>query len=50
VRTFRVEDFDKAVELGPLLKEVCSGGLGGFFLQRQMHALMTAVLPGNGQA
>jgi hypothetical protein len=46
VRTFVVEDFDKVVEPGLLLKEVCSGGLGGFFLQGQMHALMAAVLLG----
>src|SRR5208337_2818508 len=31
---------------GLLLKEVCSGGFRGFFLQRQMHALMAAVLLG----
>ena len=44
VRTFLVELLDEMIELGLLLKEVCSGGLGGFFLQGQMHALMAAIL------
>ena len=42
--TFVVEDLDKIVEAGLLLKEVCGSGLGGFFLQSEMHALVTAVL------
>jgi hypothetical protein len=29
VKTFPVDDFDKVLEPGLLLKEVCSGGLGG---------------------
>jgi hypothetical protein len=36
--TFVVEDLDKIVEAGLLLKEVCGSGLGGFFLQSEMHA------------
>ena len=44
VRTFVVEDLDKVVEAGLLLKEVGGGRLGGFFLQSEMHAFMTAVL------
>jgi hypothetical protein len=43
---FVVEYLDKVVEPGMRLKEVCSGELGGLFLQGQMHALMTAVLLG----
>ena len=42
--TFVVEDLDKIVEAGLLLKEVCGSRLGGFFLQSEMHALVTAVL------
>ena len=34
VRTFLVEDLDKAIEPSLLLQEVASGRLGGFFLQR----------------
>lgn len=44
--TIVVEDFDEAVEPGLLLHEVPSGGLGGFFLQREMHAFMAAILLG----
>jgi hypothetical protein len=46
VRAFGVEDVDKCVKAGLLLKEVGRGGLGGFFLQREVHAFMTAVLLG----
>src|SRR5580704_4575580 len=46
VRTFVVEDFDEVVEASLLLQEVASGRLGGFFLQREMHAFMAAVLLG----
>ncbi len=46
MRTFLVKDFDEVIEAGLLLQEVCSGGLGGFFLQREMHALMAAILLG----
>jgi hypothetical protein len=35
---------DESIKALLLLKEVEGGGLGGFFLQRQMHALMAAVL------
>src|ERR1700724_1406330 len=44
VTTFLVELLDEMIEPGPLTKEVCCGGLGGFFLQGQMHALMAAIL------
>ena len=44
MRTFVVEDSDEVVEAGLLLQEVGSGRLRGFFLQREMHAFMTAVL------
>ena len=44
VRAFVVELLDEGIELGLLLKQVGAGWASGFFLQRQMHALMTAVL------
>ena len=37
---------DEVVELGLLLQEVLRGGLGGFLLQGQVHALVAAVLLG----
>ena len=40
----------KSIEPGLLLQEVLGGGLGGFLLQRQMHALMAAVLLRGGRA
>ena len=46
MRAFVVELFDEGVELGLLLKQVGAGGASGFFLQRQMHAFMPAVLLG----
>jgi hypothetical protein len=36
----------KRSNLALLLQEVASGRLGGFFLQREMHALMAAILLG----
>ena len=44
VRTLVVEDLDKFVEAGLLLKEIRGRGFGGFFFQGEMHAFMTAVL------
>src|SRR6202040_1792136 len=44
VRTLVVEDLDELVEPSLLLQKVSTRGLGGFFLQGQMHALMAAVL------
>ena len=46
VRTLMVEDVDKVIEAGLLLQEVGGGRLGGFFLQRKMHALVATVLLG----
>src|ERR1700680_1313759 len=39
-----VEGADELIEARLLLQEVPGGGLGGFLLERQMHALMPAVL------
>jgi len=44
VRAFGIELHLEGVELSLLLQEVGAGGSGGFFLQRQVHALMAAVL------
>ena len=44
VRTLVVEDLDELVEPSLLLQKVSTRGLGGFFLQSEMHAFMTAVL------
>src|SRR6202048_5306713 len=41
---FGIEFLDKVVKAGPLLQAVHSGRSGCFFLQRQMHALVAAVL------
>jgi hypothetical protein len=46
VLAFVVEDVDKLIEAGLLLKRVGRRGLGGFFFQGEMHAFMTAVLLG----
>src|SRR5208283_6179544 len=46
MRTLVVEDFDELIEAGLLLQEVASGGLGGFFFQGEVHALMATVLLG----
>src|SRR5579859_2223609 len=46
VRAFGVEDVEKGIKASLLLKEVGGRGLGGFFLQREVHAFMTAVLVG----
>ena len=39
-----VELFDEGIEADLLLQDVGAGGAGGFLLQGQVHALMTAVL------
>ena len=41
---FGIEFLDKVVETGLLLQTVDSGRSSGFFLQRQMHTFMAAVL------
>ena len=46
VRAFVVEDLDEIIEAGLLLQEVRGRRLGGFFLQGEMHAFMTAILLG----
>ena len=35
---------DEVIEASLLLQQVAGGGLGGFLLERQMNALMAAVL------
>jgi hypothetical protein len=44
MRPLVVVNPDKGVEALLLLQEVEGGGLGGFLLQRQVHALVAAVL------
>lgn len=44
--SFRIEFADKFIEPGLLLEGVSLWRPGGFFLEGQMHALMTAVLLG----
>ena len=44
--TFVVEDFDKLLKAGLLLKKICGGGFGSFFFQSKVHAFMTAILLG----
>jgi len=44
VTTLLVEDLDKGIELGLLLKEIQCGRFGGFLFQGEMHALMAAIL------
>ena len=46
MRSFAVEALDERIEAGLLLEDIGGGGLGRFPLQRQMHALMAAVLLG----
>src|SRR4029079_17593100 len=46
MRTLIIVAVDEVVELGLLLQEVFAGRLGGLPLQRQMHAVMSAVLCG----
>ena len=44
MRPFVVEFLNEVVELGLLLQDVGASWPGGFFLQRQVHAFMSAVL------
>jgi len=44
--TFAVEDLGKLVKGGLLLQKVYGGGFRGSFLQREMHAFVTAILLG----
>ena len=44
MRAVVVEVLDEVVELALLLQEVLGGRLGRFVLERQMHALVPAVL------
>jgi len=46
VGPFVVVTADECIELGLLLEKVAGSWLGGFFLERQVHAFMTAVLLG----
>jgi hypothetical protein len=46
VRPLAVVAFDERVEAGLLLEDIGDRGLGGFLLQREMHALVPAVLLG----
>jgi len=46
VRTLVVEDINKFIKAGLLLQKVRSRRLGGFFLQSEMHASVTAILLG----
>jgi hypothetical protein len=46
VRALVVVAVDEVIELRLLLQEVLRRGLGSFFLQRQVHPLMAAVLLG----
>jgi hypothetical protein len=44
MRSLVVELLEEGIEARLLLQKVLSGRLGGFFLEREMHALMTPVL------
>jgi hypothetical protein len=46
VRTFVVEDVKELVEASLLLQEVGCSRFGGLFLEREMHAFVTAILLG----
>ena len=50
MRPLLVVALDEAIEARLLLQHVGGGGLGGFLLQRQMHALVAAVLLRDGRA
>jgi hypothetical protein len=42
--TLAIENLHEVVKLSLLLKEVSPRGLGGFFLQGEMHALVPSIL------
>ena len=44
MRPLIVEALEEVVELRLLLQEVLCGRLGGFFLQGEVHAFVTAIL------
>ena len=44
MRPLLIEGADELIEARLLLQEVLGGRLGGLLLERQMHALMAAVL------
>jgi hypothetical protein len=44
MRPVVVEILDEVIELPLLLEEVFGGRFGGFLLERQMHALVAAIL------
>jgi hypothetical protein len=44
MRSLVVELLEEGIEACWLLPKVLSGGLGGFFLERETHALVTPVL------
>jgi len=44
MRALVVELLQEGIELGLLLQQIGAGRARGFFLQRQVHALMPAVL------
>ena len=44
MRPLPIEDFGELVEASRLLEEVGGSWFGGFFLEREMHAFMAAVL------
>lgn len=46
MRTLAIKNLDEVIEAGLLLEEVDGGRLGGFFLQGEMHAFVTAILLG----
>ena len=46
MRALLVEGVDELIEARLLLQEVLGGGLGGLLLQRQVHALVAAILLG----
>ena len=50
MRPLVVEALDEGIEAGLLLQDIGGGRLGRFGLQRQMHALVAAVLLGMARA
>lgn len=50
MRPFAIELLDEGIELGLLLQKVSTGRPSGFVFQRQMHALVAAILLGMTRA
>src|SRR5262249_40780470 len=44
MRALAIENLHEVIKLCLLLQEVTPGGLGGFFLQSEMHALVATIL------